>query len=132
MTKIDVRLVSGRTIQQGIGLEAGKTSERYSKSVSFIEVSQSNLNKMGIQDGQLVEVTTLNGSVVVFCHSSVNLDDSIAFFPYGIWSNQVFGSTTKGTGMPLFKGIKATIKPAVNKKILSLYELVQKIKENAF
>lgn len=131
MTKIDVRLISGRTIQQGIGLEMGKTSDRYSKSVSQISLSQVNLDKMGVQEGGLVEVITSYGSVVVYCRAGAGLDDSVAFFPYGLWSNQVFGSSTKGTGMPLFKGLKAMVRPAGEKRVLSVYELVEKIKGDA-
>ncbi len=131
MTKIDVSLISGRTIQQGIGLEVGKTSDRYLDSVSQIYVNQSNLDTMGVQEGEAVEVCTPYGSVVVYCRVSAGLGDSVAFFPYGLWSNQVFGSSTKGTGMPLFKGLKAELKPADGKDVLSLFDLVQKIKEDA-
>lgn len=131
MTNINVNLISGRTIQQGIGLEAGKTSERYLESVSQIFVSQSNLDVMGLREGEAVDVCTHHGSVVVYCRVSAGLDDSVAFFPYGLWSNQVFGSSTKGTGMPLFKGLKAELRPAKGSRVLSLFELIQKIKEEA-
>ncbi len=38
---IDVTILTGRTLQQGIGLEVGKVSEEYSKSVNYAEISRS-------------------------------------------------------------------------------------------
>ena len=81
MTKIDVSLISGRTIQQGIGLEVGKTSDRYLESVSQIYVNESNIDTMGVQEGDAVEVCTPYGSVVVYCRVSAGLGDYVAFFP---------------------------------------------------
>jgi formylmethanofuran dehydrogenase subunit D len=83
---------------------------------------------MGIEDGQPVEVITDYGSIVVKGCLSENLDKGLIFFPYGLWSNQVFGSATDGTGMPAYKGIRATVHPVEDSKILSLKEVVQGLK----
>jgi hypothetical protein len=40
---IDVTILTGRTLQQGIGLEVGKVSEEYSKSVNYAEISKTRL-----------------------------------------------------------------------------------------
>ena len=130
MVKIKVTLISGRTSQQGVGLEVGKTSDQYFKSVSYVEVSAEDAEAMGLEDGKPVEIATPHGSVVVTGRISKGLDRGMAFFPYGLWANQVFGSETDGTGMPAYKGVEATLEP-VKGEVPSLAELVRKLREGA-
>jgi formylmethanofuran dehydrogenase subunit D len=130
MGKIKVTLISGRTSQQGVGLEVGKTSDQYFQSASFVEVSAGDAEAMGLEVGKPVEVATPHGSVVVTGRISKGLERGMAFFPYGIWANQVFGSETDGTGMPAYKGIQATLELA-DGGVLSLTELVEKLREGA-
>ena len=98
MPKIDVTIISGRTAEQGVGLEEGKTSERYAKSTSLIELSPPDAEALGIDEGQAVKVTTLHGAVVVHSRKSEGLEEGLAFLPYGPWANQLFGAATYGTG----------------------------------
>ncbi len=112
MPKIDVTIISGRTAEQGVGLEEGKTSERYAKSTSLIELSPPDAEALGIDEGQAVKVTTLHGAVVVHSRKSEGLEEGLAFLPYGPWANQLFGAATYGTGMPLYKGVEAEIEPS--------------------
>jgi formylmethanofuran dehydrogenase subunit D len=55
---IDVIILTGRTLQQGIGLEVGKVSEEYSKSVNYAEISRGDSTAIGLADGSPVEVAT--------------------------------------------------------------------------
>lgn len=112
MPKIDVTIISGRTAEQGAGLEEGKTSERYAQSTSLIELSPADAEALGIDEGGTVKVTTPHGVVVVHSKRSEGLEEGLAFFPYGPWANQVFGASTYGTGMPLYKGLEAEIEPS--------------------
>ena len=130
MVKIKITLISGRTSQQGVALEVGKTSDQYFKSVSYVDVSAEDAEAMGLEDGKPVEVATPHGSVVVAGRVSKGLEVGMAFFPYGPWANQVFGSETDGTGMPAYKGVVATLEP-VKGEVPSLAELVEKLREGA-
>jgi len=124
MSKLNVTLVSGRTAQQGVGLEEGKTSESYVKSVNHVQLSPDDAAKMKLKEGGAVSVETLHGSVVVNWSPSKELEPGMAFFPYGPWANQVYGYETEGTGMPMFKGIDATVAPSKG-KVKSIEELVK-------
>jgi formylmethanofuran dehydrogenase subunit D len=128
--KIKVILISGRTSQQGVGLEVGKTSEKYFKSVSYIELNTRDVSALGIGDGDSVMVKTAHGSVVVSAKLSDKLEPGTSFFPYGLWANQVFGSETGGTGMPIFKGIEAEVSPS-RAGVPSLADLVATLKEGS-
>ena len=124
MSKLNVTLVSGRTAQQGVGLEEGKTSESYVKSVNHVQLSPDDAAKMKLKEGGAVSVETRHGSVVVNWKPSKELEPGMAFFPYGPWANQVYGYETEGTGMPMFKGIDATVAPSKG-KVESIEELVK-------
>ena len=130
MEKIKVIINSGRTLEQGVALEVGKTSERYFRSVSYIELSTGDAGMLGVGDGDTVEVETAHGSVVVSAKLSDKLELGTSFFPYGLWANQVFGSETKGTGMPAFKGLEADVS-ASGAGVPSLADLVATLKEAA-
>jgi formylmethanofuran dehydrogenase subunit D len=126
--KINVKIISGRTSQQGVGLEVGKTSEEYFESVTYIELSTGDAGSLEVGAGDKVKVETAHGSVVVKAKLSDRLDPGTSFFPYGLWANQVFGSETGGTGMPKFKGIEAEIS-ASSAGVPSLADLIAKLKE---
>jgi formylmethanofuran dehydrogenase subunit D len=124
LAKLKVTLVSGRTIQQGVGLEEGKTSDSYVKSVSHVQLCPGDAEKMKLKEGGAVSVETRHGSVVVHWSPSKELEAGMAFFPYGPWANQVYGYETEGTGMPMFKGIEATVASSKG-KVKSIEELVK-------
>ena len=129
--KVEVTLISGRTSQQGVGLETGKGSPQYFDSTSYVELSPGDADALGAEDGQTMKVSTSHGSIVVTLKRSETLEEGLCFFPYGPWANRVFGSDTHGTGMPLFKGIKATVEPAEGEAVLSLSELVDELRRDA-
>jgi len=128
--KINVKIVSGRTSQQGVGLEVGKTSKEYFESVTYIELSTGDAGSLGVGDGDQVKVETAHGSVVVSAKLSDKLEPGTSFFPYGLWANQVFGSETGGTGMPKFKGIDAEVSSS-SAGVPSLADLIAKLKEGS-
>jgi formylmethanofuran dehydrogenase subunit D len=124
---LEVSLLTGRTIDQGCGKEEGKFSEKYTESVAVCEMNAEDMKKLGIRDNDKVKVTTEFGSVVVKAKKSRRLKaPGMIFVPYGPWANQVLASDTNGTGMPLLKGIKATIE-STDTEILSIRELLLNI-----
>ena len=130
MTKIEVTLISGRTAKQGIGLEEGKPSDSYIDSVNHVMLSADDAETLGIKDKDRVLVTTAAGKVTVNWVTDKNLDQGLVFFPYGPWANQVYGSGTGSTGMPVMKGIAATVEKGKG-KVLTLEEVVNTLREDA-
>ena len=122
-----VTLISGRTANQGIGLEEGKLSKKYIDSVNHIQLCPEDGEKLNLKEGDKVKVTTDFGSVTVLWMLEKGLDPGIVFFPYGPWANQVYSSTTGSTGMPIMKGIPATIE-STKEEVLSMEEIVNKLR----
>jgi formylmethanofuran dehydrogenase subunit D len=121
---LEVSLLTGRTIDQGCGKELGKFSESYMESVAICEMNAEDMKNLRIRDNTKVKVTSQFGSVVVKAKKSRRLKTSgTVFIPYGPWANQILASNTNSTGMPLLKGIKATVEPT-DAEVLSVRELL--------
>ena len=86
------------------------------------------IEKLGLKEGNRVKVTTGFGSVTVAWTPDKGLDEGIVFFPYGPWANQVYSAVTGSTGMPIMKGIPASIE-VTEEKILSVEEIVEKLRK---
>jgi formylmethanofuran dehydrogenase subunit D len=125
--KLKVTLITGRTIEQGVGKEHGKSSKEYVESVSVCYMDPEDLKRLGVKEGANVFVSTKFGSVVVKALKSIrNPHSGIVFIPYGPWANAVVDPETNGIGMPSLKGIPAEVEPAPDKPLLSLQELLKK------
>lgn len=124
--KIKVTLLTGRTIEQGVGKEHGKFSNEYAESVSVCYMDPEDLKRLGIKGKTNALVSTEFGSVVVKALKSLRTPHpGIVFIPYGPWANVVVDPEIHGIGMPSFKGIPAEVEPAPDKPILGLEQLLK-------
>lgn len=125
--KLRVTLLTGRTIEQGVGKERGKASREYVESVSVCYVDPEDLKRLKIKEKTNILVSTDYGSVVVKALKSLRgPHPGVIFIPYGPWVNVVVDPETQGVGMPSLKGIPAEVEPAPEKPVLSLEEILRK------
>lgn len=125
-SKLRVTLLTGRTIEQGVGKERGKASKEYFESVSVCYMDPEDLKRLGIKEKTNVQVSTEHGSVVVKAVKSLRgPHPSVIFIPYGPWANAVVNPETHSIGMPSLKGIPAEVEPAPDKPILGLEKLLE-------
>jgi formylmethanofuran dehydrogenase subunit D len=122
---LQVILLTGRTIEQGVARESGKSSKKYEESASICFVDQEDLKTLGIKEKSNVNVSTAYGSVILKAIKSPRgPHKGLIFIPYGPWANAVVDPATDSIGMPSLKGIPAEIEPAPNKQVLALKELL--------
>jgi formylmethanofuran dehydrogenase subunit D len=125
-SELQVTLITGRTIDQGVGKERGKASEEYRDSVSICHIDPGDLKRLGIKEKNNVVVSTSYGSVVVKAVKSPRAPHpGVIFMPYGLWANAIIGPETHSIGMPSLKGIPAEVKPSQDKPMLSLVDLLK-------
>jgi formylmethanofuran dehydrogenase subunit D len=125
--KQQVILLTGRTIEQGVGKEQGKASKEYADSVSVCYLDPEDLKKLGIKEKTNILVTTRHGAVVVKALKSLRGPHAgVIFIPYGPWANAVVDPETDSIGMPSLKGIPAEIQPAPDRPVLDVTELLEK------
>lgn len=124
--KLQVTLITGRTIEQGVGKEQGKASREYEENVSICYIDPDDLKKLAIKENTNVLVSTEYGSVALKALKSLRAPHAgVIFIPYGPWANAVVDPETDSIGMPSLKGIPAEVTPAPDKPVLSLTELLK-------
>ena len=106
--KVEVTLVTGRTINQGKGSILGKGSELYKNETATINLGAGVFQQLGLDPGQVVQVTTAYGQGIFIARKAV-LPDNLAFIPYGLAANRLISAETSG-GMPAYKGLTAWIR----------------------
>jgi len=123
--KLHVTLLTGRTIEQGVGKEYGKASIEYYDACSMCYMDSDDMKKLGVRSNTNIEVTTPIGSVIL---KAVKYPrgptPGLIYIPYGPWANAICSDATTSIGMPSFKGTPADVEAAPNKKILTLEELL--------
>jgi len=125
--KLRATLITGRTIDQGVGKEMGKGSKEYFDSSSVCFIDKSDMLKLGIRSGTNVQVTSKYGSVIVKAVKFPSgITPGMVFIPCGLWANAICGDETFGIGMPMFKGFPVEVKAAPNEAVLTLDELLMK------
>ena len=124
--KLQAILITGRTIDQGVGKEMGKGSQEYFDSSSVCFIDEADMKKLGIKGRTNVKVTSKYGSVIVKAiKNPYGANPGIVFIPCGIWANAICGDETFGMGMPLFKGFQVEVELAPNEQVLTLDELLK-------
>lgn len=121
-------LITGVTLAQGQGKEHGKQSERYRESAALCEIDEDDLKTLGVGSDQNVRLTSPSGSIVLRAVKSKEKTPGLVFVPTGPWANVLVSSKTDGTGMPHYKGFEVEVEAAPSERVLSLKELVEKIR----
>ena len=123
--KLRATLITGRTIEQGVGKELGKGSVEYYDSCAVCFFDKSDMLKIGIKNGSVVKVISKFGSVIVKAQKYPwGTNPGMVFIPCGSWANCVTGDDTYSMGMPLFKGFPVEVESAPNEPVLTLEQLL--------
>jgi formylmethanofuran dehydrogenase subunit D len=124
--KIQLTLITARTVDEGVGKEMGKGSKKYFETAAVCFMDLYDMGRLGIRNNTNVKVTTKYGSVIVKCKKCPRGSmPGILFMPCGLWANAVCGDDTYSMGMPMFKGFPVYIEPAPDEIILTLDELLK-------
>ena len=124
--KLHAILITGRTIDQGVGKEMGKGSKEYFDSSALCFIDEADMKKLGIKSRSNVKVTSKYGSVIVkVAKNPYGSNPGLVFIPCGLWANAICGDETFGMGMPLFKGFQVEVEPAPDQAVLTLDELLK-------
>ena len=125
--KLRATLITGRTIEQGVGKELGKGSIEYYDSSAVCFFDKSDMIKLGIKNGSTVKVSSKWGSVIVKAQRYPWGDmTGMVFMPCGLWANAITGDDTYSMGMPIFKGFPVEVEAAPNETVLTLDEFLLK------
>ena len=124
--KLNVTLLTGRTIEQGVGKERGKVSKEYFDACSMCYMDADDMKKLGIKNNTNILVSTPDGSVVLKAvRYPRSATPGLIYIPYGPWANAICSNKTTSIGMPSFKGTPAEVKPAPKEQVLTIQQLLK-------
>jgi formylmethanofuran dehydrogenase subunit D len=103
-------LITGRSTEQGTGISNGKELESYRTATSVLQLNPADMERLGIQAGDLVRVKTAFGAAVVTCQPD-KLPEGMAFLAFGPASSELIGGETHASGMPDTKGFEIKLEP---------------------
>ncbi|MBP2201103.1 formylmethanofuran dehydrogenase subunit D [Methanococcus voltae] len=119
-------LNTGRTIWQGEAIEAGKNLELYKNAAAVCYMNAGDMLKLGVRDGDTIEVTSEYGNVVVsVITTKEEAPAGMIFIPMGPWANRIVLPDTESTAMPSYKGPIAVDVEKTDKKVLIMTELMR-------
>ncbi|MEM2447523.1 MAG: molybdopterin dinucleotide binding domain-containing protein [Candidatus Bathyarchaeia archaeon] len=105
-------LVSGRSLEQGLGKETGKFSKRYVNATAVCQMDPEDMSRLNIVEGDNVRISSQHGSIIVQAvKSRYAPHPGIIFMAYGPCVNSLTSPNTHGTGMPSFKGLEVEVEP---------------------
>lgn len=107
--ELEMTLVTGRTMKQGVGLVLGKESEEYKKEVSMVELCPEDMEELQLETGDSVCLLTEHGSAT-FVARAVDMPRGLVFIPFGPPANTLIGCQTGASGMPDSKGASIKVK----------------------
>lgn len=123
-------LLTGRTINQGVALEGGKTTNENVRAAAICMFDKTDFKKLDCMVGTPVKVITDYGEVIVY--STITEEGphpGIIFIPLGPWANQVVNPDSQSCGTPTYKGMKAKVEVMKSGKVLNALELIKQLKE---
>ena len=125
MPEIEINLISGRTIDQGVSMENGKEKLAYRNACGIIELDDVEFKKLGTYRNTNVRVTSEYGSVVVKAiQATQGPHPGLGWIPMGPWANAVVDPNTYSTGMPTFKGTPVKVEVASDEPVLDAIALI--------
>jgi formylmethanofuran dehydrogenase subunit D len=99
-----------RTAKQGVNVNVGKEGDEYKEIVTTLTLHPSDMESIGVGDGDLVVLRTEFGQAEFKCEQG-KVPEGMIFVPYGPPTCKLMGGNTDGTGMPTSKGWEVDVEP---------------------
>ena len=123
-------LLTGRTINQGVALEGGKTTKENVRAAAICIFDSKDFKELNTTPGTPVKVTTDYGEVIVYSTiSEEGPHPGIIFIPLGPWANQLVNPDSQSCGTPTYKGMKAKVEVLKDGKVLDALDLIKTLVE---
>ncbi len=123
-------LLTGRTINQGVALEGGKTTKENVRAAAICVFDKEDFKKLNIIPGTPVKVITDFGEVIVYSTlSEEGPHPGIIFIPMGPWANQLVNPDSQSSGTPTYKGMRAKVEAVKDGKVLDALDLIKTLVE---
>ena len=125
----NLKLITCRTISQGVALEGGKTTRENVRACAICAFDKEDFKKLDCLVGTPVKVITDHGEVIVYSTiSEEGPHPGIISIPMGPWANQVVNPDSQSCGTPTYKGMKASAEVVPTGRVLDAVDLINLLK----
>jgi len=104
-------LNTARTLKQGATMHIAKDAPEYLEAISYVGISEDDLDRAGLKEGDNIKIVSENGEAVVKV-KKMDVQSSSFFMPLSYIANRLVSAETHGTGVPSFKNTEVTITKA--------------------
>ena len=126
--KLEMLLLTGRSIWQGEAMESGKEAKGYMEVGTSLQMNPEDMAKLGVSENDKVLLTSKYGKVVMkVVPAKERLMEGMVYVPFSTWCNVLVNPTTESTGMPSFKSTRITIEKTKEKIIPTSLDVVKKV-----
>ncbi len=114
MPKIELRMTTGGTLNQGVSTKGGrKEIPFYTRNAAIVFLDPDDFNVLQIYPNSPVKITSPFGEIIAIADLSPDAPHKgIAFMPRGPWTNQLVNPETYSNGTPMYKETNISIEPA--------------------
>ena len=107
---LELRLVLARALDVDMVVAAqGTLSKVYQKMAARLTLSKLDAQRLGLKEGEAIEVKSKNGKIVVRACLSEKTPEGLAVMPPSAWANALLSNAPPYQGIPI--SIKPTKKP---------------------
>ncbi len=108
MPRLIVTLITGRSTRQGTGTSNGKEHSEYREATNVIGLSEPDMTRSGLNNGDQVRLKTEFGTAEVRCRRA-DVPEGLAFMAFGPACNKLIGGETYASGMPDSKHVRVEL-----------------------
>ncbi len=117
-------LLIERTHDQELASKISTCSDEYVKFCALAFLSKTDMEKLGIKDGDCIELSFMTSKVVVKAFSKEDIEEGLIIMPLSPWSMALIPPIVSSEGHPVYGRIKVTVKPALCTSLTSLISLI--------
>jgi formylmethanofuran dehydrogenase subunit D len=108
MDKLNLVLITGRSVKQGMGISIGKECADYQEATSVVDLNPADMARAELNSGDEVRLATEFGTADVRCRRA-DIPEGLAFIAFGPACNRLIGGETYASGMPDSKHVELEI-----------------------
>ena len=123
--ELALTLITMRTVGQGTTIHK-KLHAEYRENVGVCSLAPSDMDSLGVAEGDTVRVTTDGGSVVVRVLAGTEGMKGLVSIPLGPWASAVSTAACEGSGLPGLKGLEAKVSRALGEDVEGVRDLIRR------
>lgn len=109
---INLKLLVVPLHDEELASKAGTYSEEYAVASAKAFLSTNDMRKLGLNDGDCVEVSFLDSKVIVRAFEMEGLDDGFIILPMSPWAMAILPPILNSEGQPVYGRITVKVRPA--------------------